>query len=333
MTLKTSVSTASLKAEWSTIAAKRADSSGNGILEKALFQRDSIGISALVRIEDGMTGIGIRSPFRWMAKGWQVQRYAGIRLEPALDTTGSFLLPIFLVDLEAVDVFALLAADLVECASTQDSAEVSTRRILDRLALWLRFFRRFSAPLSRDEIRGLLGELKCLQLLIDVLGPDVALEAWKGPEGGLHDFSTDDCRIEVKTWGSDSSPRVVISEPGQIVIDEAWPVYLCGVQILGDDLNGVTLPEQIAIVRAKLPDGLKAAFEMLAADVGYLAAHSGQYHQRFTLSDCFFYRMEAGFPFIDPLALAPGIVGVRYSIELKALIPFLSESPFRDHRP
>jgi hypothetical protein len=333
MTSDATPSAVALKAEWSIIMERLESANGRGVLEKALFSRDSVGISAIVRIEDQLPGIAIRSPFRWTARGWQVQRYAGIQFEQPIEAQGATILPLFLIDQDAVEVFSHLASDLVEVASAWESSEIAARRLLERVALWLRFFRRFSAPLTREEIRGLLGELKCLHLLVDALGPDAALEAWKGPEGGIHDFATDICRVEVKTWGSDSSPRVMISDPGQVVIDDAWPVFLCGIQVLDDELNGKTLPEELASFKGRLPDGLRSAFEALAADVGYLDAHAHHYVRRYSISDCVFYRMSSGFPCIDPATLVPGVVGVRYAVEVKSLSPFLSPSPFAGFRP
>jgi hypothetical protein len=327
------VTVAALEAEWSAIRAKFDSAEGRGFLEKSLLLRGPIEISAIVRLGDNAAGIAIRSPFKWMARGWQVQRYGGIRIEPAIDAHGSIILPLYVADEDAVEVFALLTTDLLTVASSPEPSEVTARRLLDRLALWLRFFRRFSAPLSVREVRGLLGELSCLQLILDAMGADAALAAWKGPEDALHDFVTDRYRIEVKTWGSDSSPRIVISEPGQIVIDDGWPVYVCGLPVLKDELNGVTLPQEIDRVRQRLPDGLKHVFEALAADAGYLDAHSDYYRERFAVMECAFYRMSAGFPWIDPGSIAPGIVNLRYAIEVTTLKPFLSPSPISGDTP
>jgi hypothetical protein len=143
----------------------------------------------------------------------------------------------------------------------------------------------------------------------------------------LHEFRFDAFRIEVKPWGNESAPRIFISDPSQLAIDAAWPVFIAAVQLAKDNAAGLTLPEKIAIVLNGMTASQKSIIEVLLADVGYLSVHAELYSKRYTVADTVFYHIRNGFPLIDPTTLPGGVTNLKYALELGALSPFISASP------
>ena len=201
------------------------------------------------------------------------------------------------------------------------------RLLMDKVALWKRFFQKNTGPLSEEEVRGLIGELEILSKIIAAYGVDAALETWKGPADELHDFRNDVFRIEVKTWVNESAPRIFISDPSQIVIDPAWPVFIAVVQLARDNAAGFTLPEWISTILDGMTAPQRSAMEVLLADVGYLVVHAELYSKRYSVTEIVFHRIGNGFPMIDPSTLPGGITNLKYSLELGALATFISASP------
>ena len=297
------------------------------VLEQALPVPGEIGLSAAVWVNDAMPGIMIRVPSRWPASAWEVLRLAGVRFAPPIADHQYHLFPVIMADEDCVGVFAVFVADLASILSLPGPIETRMRLLMDKISLWKRFFKKNTAQLSEEEVRGLIGELEILARVITAFGVDAALEKWKGPDGELHDFRFDAFRIEVKTWGNESAPRIFISDPSQLVIDAAWPVFIAAVQLAKDNAAGLTLPEKIAIVLNGMTASQKSIIEVLLADVGYLTAHAEFYSKRYTVADTIFYHIRDGFPLIDPTTLPVGVTNLKYALELGALSPFISASP------
>jgi hypothetical protein len=274
-----------------------------------------------------MPGIVIRVSFQWPAATWQVLRLNGVRFEPVIQNNQELLLPVILADEDSSAVFATFAADLASVLSEAGTVEARMKLLMHKVVLWKRFFQKNSAPLSEEEVRGLIGELEILEKMIPAYGADAALETWKGPAGELHDFRHDAFRIEVKTWVNESAPRIFISDPSQIVIDPAWPVHIAAVQLARDNAAGFTLPEWIATILDGMTAPQRTVMEVLLADVGYLPVHAELYSTHYSVAETVFHRIGDGFPMIDPTTLHGGITNLKYALELGALAPFISASP------
>lgn len=317
----------SLKNAWAAIRARIPQALPRTLLEQALPVPGDIKLSAVVRVNDAMPGIVIRVPSNWPASSWEVLRLAGVRFDPPIPDNQDNLYPVMMADEDAVGVFAVFAADLASILSMAGSVETRMRMLLEKILVWKRFFKKNIAPLSEDQVRGLFGELEILSRVIASIGVDAALDTWKGPAGELHDFRFDVSRIEVKTWGNESAPRIFISDPSQIVIDTTWPVFIAAVQISKDNASGLTLSEKINRVLTGMSAPQKSIMEVLLADVGYLQVHAELYSKRYTIADILYYHIRNGFPMIDPTTLPGGVTNLKYALELGALTPFTSASP------
>lgn len=318
-----------LQHAWASIRARIPHALPGTVLEQALPIAGDIGISAVVRVNDAMPGIVIRVPSRWPASLWQVLRLNGVRFEQPITDHHDHLLPVMMADEESLEVFTVFTADLASALSGEGTLEARMRLLMDKLVLWKRFFQKNTGPLSEEEVRGLIGELEILAGMLAAYGVDGGLETWKGPADELHDFRHDAFRIEVKSWVNESAPRIFISDPSQIVIDSAWPVFIGVVQLARDNATGFTLPERIATIMGGMAAPQRNVMEVLLADVGYLPVHAERYSKRYSVKETIFHRIGNGFPMIDPTTLPGGITNLRYALELGALAPFITASPIR----
>jgi hypothetical protein len=316
----------SLEGAWSQIRSKIFHANGRLVLEQALINGE-VGLSAVVRVRDSMPGIVIRVPSLWSITRWQVQRLTGVHFEPAIQDHKDILLPVMLADDDAIWVFANFAADLSLAISAVCPLEEKMRRLMNQIDLWRRFFQKRNDGLSEEEVRGLFGELEILGYLIRNFGADSAMESWRGPRRELHDFHLPAFRIEVKTWINESLPRIFISDPSQVTIDPAWPIWISAVQLSNDITAGSTLPSRVGVLAAGLNADQKLTFDTLLADAGYLSSHAEIYTKLYSVRDTVFYRIVDGFPLIDPATIPGGITCLKYAFELGALAPFVQPSP------
>jgi len=317
-----------LEKAWKAIHAKTGQASGSHVLEQALIHGE-VGLSAVIRVKDGMQGILIRVPMRWKCLGWQVHRFAGVHFEPPLQDNNDRLLAVMLADTDAEGIFANFAADLATAISSPCPLEEKMIGLMDRIGLWRRFFQNHNQGLSEEEVRGLIGELEILGRLLLLHGADLAMDSWRGPQGELHDFHLPDFRVEVKSWINESLPRIFISNPSQIVIDGTWPIWVAAVQLSKDHALGSNLPDRVKALADNMNSSQRVVFDAHLSDAGYLSCLSEMYTHRYSVRETVFYLIEEGFPFIDPTKVPSGITCLKYALELGALAPFLAPSPIK----
>ena len=308
-----------LAAAWQEIARSPR---GEGPYQYLQFRSGVLAIGAILRTSDNRPGLMVRfhaTDFHLLP---QPESGRGFSFErPIPFGPGTLGLPLLLGDQSAPDLFALMAADLVNLALLEVDLTPAVRRVLHRISLWRRFMQKRTGLLSPEEVRGLFAELVILELLSASDGMDAALAAWHGPDRELHDFSFPDCLMEVKSWHSENGGRVRISDPGQLIIDLVRPVHLVAVQ-LARAPAGQALPGLIASLGQRMNSIQYDRFFELLADCGYHDAHSTEYRDCFSVIGIESYSVRQGFPHIDVRTIPGGISMLRYSIELGALQDF-----------
>lgn len=80
---------------------------------------------------------------------------------------------------------------------------------------WRRLLEMAKRPKTVPELAAIFGELKMLQMLAEVHGPQAAAW-WKGSDRERHDFRSDAARIEVKTTTQVGGDRVTVHGLGQL---------------------------------------------------------------------------------------------------------------------
>ncbi len=219
------------------------------------------------------------------------------------------------------EMFTLMAADMVSTlgpASGLDEGAIF-RLFLGRIRAWQNFMRRGQdGLLSAEAELGLHGELILLALLLDAgLNALSAVEAWRGPLHGLHDFETATGAIEVKTTASEQGFPVKILSLEQLDPSLAEPLYLAGIH-LSVDPDGLNLAGRIEATRQRLRNdsAVLHAFNTLLLHAGYADAMADRYPRRFVHNRSRFLRVDEHFPSLTQHKVPPAISAVRYEIDL-----------------
>ncbi len=301
---------------WTKISQAKA---GQGIYNYLQFRGGVIAVGAILRAIDNRPGILVRFPSSEYNCLTKLESGRGFFFETPIPVGfETFGLPILLGDESDINLFALMGADLVNETTREGEILPVTQRVIRRIAVWRRFMQKRGGLMSAEELRGLFAELVVLQLCADSNGIDQALEAWHGPDRELHDFVFADCLLEVKSWQTERGGRVRISDPSQLLVDSARPVYLVAVH-LAIGPSGLLISEFIASLQQKMDTVLSERFYESLAEYGYHDAHSGEYKDRVSVNGIESYEVRAGFPHIDVRAVPGGISGLQYSIELGSI--------------
>lgn len=210
------------------------------------------------------------------------------------------------------DVIALLRG-------TENRTRSLLQLFTGRIRAWQAFMEedRKEVLTSRAEI-GLVGELVVLQHVLDAgVVESAAVEGWRGPLDGLHDFAFGTGAMEVKASVTSAGFPAVVGSLGQL--DDAFvkPLYLVGIRLsLGE--SGRTLPEIITVVRNRVSgdDAAQAEFDDRVLRAGFLASSSRYYQRRFGHVQTSVFRVGEDFPRLTPNRVDRAIRGARYELDL-----------------
>ena len=135
--------------------------------------------------------------------------------------------------------------------------------------------------LSNEEEVGLVGELVVLNELINNGHGEKALDYWKGPLGGLHDFvKKKSWELEVKT--SLNPNPVAKVHPIEQLEPISIPFHLVIMKLKNDKKKGTSLPEWVDLIKLRLSSAKKKKeFESLLLEAGYKDEHRLKYTRNF----------------------------------------------------
>jgi hypothetical protein len=252
----------------------------------------------------------------------------GIRLSSEALTagrSGRTRIILALTDGQFEDVFEVLAQDVVNKLESVKTEETAARAFVSRIAHWQRFLKLYGrSSLPREKRLGLLGELLFLHdNLSNCVPPHIALHAWKGCEGAIHDFELPTGAVEVKTTTSNTPHSFLISNVKQLDEPSGRPLFIFFVHASETAGGTVTLNSLIAAIRKMLPETELDRFEDLLTSCGYLQAQSAEYEQdRYQVISRRYFRVREGFPRLRLIDLPLGVEEVRYEVALAACREF-----------
>lgn len=165
---------------------------------------------------------------------------------------------------------------------------------------------------------GLVGELTFLRQVLEAgLTARVAIDGWRGPLDGLHDFVLGAGAVEVKATTASGEFPVIIGSLEQLDDSLTQPLFLAGVRLaLGKP--GRTLPEIVAEVDAGLADDpvARARFADLVLRAGILDSVRERYVRRFTVVRTMLFKVAEGFPRLTRGRVMRAVRRARYDIDL-----------------
>ena len=164
---------------------------------------------------------------------------------------------------------------------------------------------------------GLVGELTVLLDLMDNGHGAKALDYWKGPEGGLHDFVNDNVwELEVKT--STYPSPVVKVHPIEQLEPIGLPFHLVVVKLKTDPTKGTTLPDWIKNAKGKFTTVKdKNRLDDLLLEVGYSDVDASKYKFAFIHEESIRYKIDATTETLCPLNIKAGVLydDIRWTLQ------------------
>jgi len=242
-------------------------------------------------------------------------------------SSGSVALILALHDSAFTELFAMLCADLETAVNRTPGTTASAREAAAVLERWRAFLQRRTALMTQEEVRGLIGELVTLARLTSVIGPDAAIEAWKGPIGGVRDFESEHIHAETKTFSPSTGASVYISDPLQLEAPTGNKLMLVCVA-LDQSPSGATLLDYVVAVEALLHRHENALdlFRQRVAAAGFLPSMAAALPETFVAFEPRVFEVRDGFPRIRPESIPPGVRSVRFALELAVLGVFAIET-------
>lgn len=178
--------------------------------------------------------------------------------------------------------------------------------------------------LSNEEQKGLIGELRVLELvLLPRFSACDALEFWRGPEGAPKDFSIGNISIEAKAKRGAAQPYIAVTSENQLdeqginrlflavtYIDEAAPE-------LQNALTLTEYVERITNIAMANDAGSLGYLEGRLGEAGYSSEHdySDQY---WMIGKTRWYHVTGNFPRLSGSSMPDGLRKVTYSLDLSA---------------
>ena len=254
-----------------------------------------------------------------------------LSIEVIYGGTASFLI-IKLEERFFNDLFDDLVISIYDNICDMEEPEKQAKRFIQIFHKWSDFFTSSpSGRLSREQIQGLLGELKLLSSLLNVhtkFEINELLRAWRGPYDESADFILDDRNIEAKTILT-GKRSVQISSEKQMAIEPAKGLELTVFEVEPDPRNGVSLSMQLEALKQKTYDRLgdfTIILEALRQKNLNMSNVSDYDNLRFAFrSKKTFNAANVGFPKLISDNTPGAIHAIRYSIKLPLITEYLIE--------
>lgn len=228
-----------------------------------------------------------------------------------------------LLEQSQIDIFETLCRDIVEAGETAEDQGAALSRSVQRTQRWHHLLRGGSLKrLSKEEQRGLVGELSVLRSLVQSIGPDAAIEGWTGPSGSSKDIELGSICIEVKAKRTAARPYVRISSEDQLSDVQGARLFLHVTDVASAiKPKGKTLHDHVSETEKLFTAGNTFdAWEAAVMATGYDKSHDYE-DLRWDIVGSKNFEVQSGFPRIET-PLLNGVTSVSYSISLDACGPF-----------
>jgi len=253
----------------------------------------------------------------------QFKHLTSLSLEKLKIASKEEIIVINLLDNDLKEPFQEFIQTLVNIVLAVEDNEIAQDVFLDKIVKFQKLFEkgRFG-KLKKTEIRGLYAELCFLEHLIENTTPR-ALDSWQGPHNGLHDFVMENYAVEVKSYMSQQSVRILNER--QLDPHSSNKLFLATFHIQ-EDPSGISINEKIEILEKKFAGKLKLQFISTLNDSGYFKTHA-IYYEKFLLKENTrsLYQINTDFPSNKVLNLNPEIFNIKYQLDLTKCDKWLIE--------
>lgn len=215
-------------------------------------------------------------------------------------------------------VFALLADEILsEMGARPDDPSAVCQTVLNR---WRELFERaFSARMSGEALRGLIGELIVLRRMIDAEATG-ALTSWVGPSGHRFDFLSGTSALETKASTGREGRSVEIHGVDQLDPPPGGELYLAFLRLEAVPGGAYSVP---GLIDELIESGIsRHDLHRKLVEAGFPVTEREEYvDDRFELRDFLIFLIDGSMPRIVPSSFAGGSVPegvsqVRYRVDL-----------------
>lgn len=228
-----------------------------------------------------------------------------------------------LLDQSFESMFLVFCEDIIKiCESTDSSWRLSNA--VHRWKYWREMFgKKKRAILTKEEIKGLIGELHFLQtVFFKSYKVEDSIKSWMGPVLGHKDFEVSDTWYEIKAIAEGAS-SVTISSIEQLDSMEIGHLVVVRMEDTSPTSSlAINLNSIVASVRKKIKDvDILNEFDLKLNDVGY--AYSEAYEDyNFVIKGYDQYVVDERFPRIKREDISDVIENVKYSLVLYGIRGF-----------
>ena len=230
-------------------------------------------------------------------------------------------------------LFLKLVEYVLERVSTTTSVDEGIEVLTRSIEEYRRFVGQRRGRLSESLVRGTFAELLFLRRLLQAgMNAEDAVTAWRGPWAkaglGVHDFTFPDGRgIEVKSTHqppgtirvSSPSQLVPIGQPLDLIVLPIEDAPTGSSTTISFRQYALQTGEAISVAGPRATEKWDSALEALMLNL----SDEGYDKYRFLPGEWRRFEVREGFPHLDLPSLQPGIIDVRYSLELLRLAPFV----------
>jgi hypothetical protein len=199
------------------------------------------------------------------------------------------------------------------------------------ISRWMDFLQRRRGTSQKESIQGMVGELLCLQKVIDT--SQMNFDMWLGPSGAPQDFRIGSTWIEVKTSQARKGPIVhKISSIDQLEVPKDGRLLVVSFRLVLSKSGQHSVHELVASVRdmeLNQKPGATIFFDKNIAACGYSEELPLEY-STFDIFETCIYEVRDGFPRLSRADIPDDhrILDLAYSVDFSAaseyLLPFSS---------
>jgi len=242
------------------------------------------------------------------------------------------LIVLQLTDSDFNDLFDDLILSLYHGIKSISQVDEYSNHFIQAFYRWSEFFEdKKSDLLSEEAIKGIMGELLVLKLLITEPGrPDInfLLNSWTGPYDKGNDFELETRNLEVKTK-SPIGIDVNISSEFQLEVSQGKGLELIVISLLSDFSVGIHIRDLILGIKKIIQEssGDNSIFWKALSQKNITAKNVNQYDRyRFIPVNWISYDCAvANFPKLSRSNIPEEISSLRYILRLNLLTPFIIE--------
>jgi len=226
-----------------------------------------------------------------------------------------------------LDIFSIFCKELADKTIGLEGAEL-INECIQIIKRWSDWFSAANDGFSNIKMIGLLGEMYALNnYVIPMLGDELAIRAWLGPDGAQQDIVAEKFSIEVKAHHAGFNDKIHISSIGQLdsVMTEKFYLFKVDFSPSQDpsSYSLASLHETISTQLSEHPSALEKfnnKYNLITA-----AASNGKLIKKFSLVSEAVYEITDTFPMINSDDIGDAIIknSIEYAIDVSQIKNFL----------